>query len=260
MDYSSAQSSDSAQRLDFSHQDCRDRSFRYRDLSHANFESADVRGCDFRNAQLEGATFKNARLGRTRRQIITTLVTVTLLLVLALHAFSHMLLGGLGTTRDAPAWGYVMALQISLAVAGGFTSLQHWRPQLQWLSAGMRMIAGMSICALLGFFYGGSLTGNNPQVAITTAIVLSLMGVIIGMGWGPRGLNAGITLLGAIAAYGFCFAAGTNASTVLTTQHYGAGVLWVAISMTYLKLTLDALNLASRRLLASMTTCFDSFL
>ena len=277
---------------DFSHQDWHDRSFRGKDLRKMSFESADVRGCDFRGAQLTGATFKNATLGRTRRQMGVVAITVIPLVILAFHAFSHMFFGGLGTIRDDPAWGYVLALQISLALAGGMTGLQSKLHQISshpasshpasshlasshpasshlahqqalayphWLQLGTAMIGTMAICALIGFFYGGTLSGNNPRVAITASVGLGCVGLMIGRGLGPRWLTAGLTMAGAIAAYGFFLTAGTNASTLFHGQKYAPGVLWLGVSALYLKWTLDALTFASRRINAAMSTCFDPF-
>ena len=249
---------------DFSHQDWRDRSFRGQELQQATFEGADVRGCDFRGANLTGVTFKNAKLGRTRRHMILVIMTVTPLVLLAFHAFSHMFFGGLGTIRQDPAWGYVLALQISLALAGGMTALQalwHRSDKLcpHWLRLSTGMLGMMASCALIGFFYGGDWSDNNPKIAIASAVGLGLIGLGIGRGIGPRWLIAGLTMVGAIAAYGFFLTAGTNASTLIHGQKYALGFLWLGISALYLKWTLDTLSFASQRINAAMTTCFDPF-
>ncbi|MEM9216670.1 MAG: pentapeptide repeat-containing protein [Cyanobacteria bacterium P01_F01_bin.150] len=257
--------------VDFPHQDWRDCSFRGKDLRQISFELADVRGCDFRGAQLAGATFKNAKLGRTRRQMIVVAIAVMAMVILAFHAFSHMFFGGLGTIRDDPAWGYVLALQISLALAGGMTGLQAcsyplWQRLGQtpsgyfhWFRVGTAMIGVMASCALIGFFYGGDLSGNNPQVAIATSVVLGIVGLAIGKGLGPRWLLAGLTLVGAIAAYGFFLTSGTNASSLFYGQRYALSFLWLGVSALYLKWTLDAFMFAIRRINAAMSTCFDPF-
>ncbi|NET10731.1 MAG: pentapeptide repeat-containing protein [Merismopedia sp. SIO2A8] len=244
---------------DFSHQNWRDRSFHNQDLRYANFEGADVRGCDFRGAQLEGTTFKNAKVGRSQVQTLVVLITTTILLILGGHAFSEMIFGGLGTTQDDPSFPYVMALNTALALAGSMTGLQQWVHQPPLLRQGIRIIAIMAVCALLGFFYGGSLTNNNPQGAIAAASTLGLVGIMIGAGWGPRWPMAGLTVLGAIAAYGFCFTTSTYASTLLHAHHYSSGIGWGTISFLYLTWTLNALSLSSQRLTAAMNTCFDPF-
>ena len=249
---------------DFSRQDLRDRSFRRQDLCQATFEGADVRGCDFRGANLTDVTFKNAKLGRTRRHVMLSIMTVTSLVLLAFHAFSHMFFGGLGTIRQDPAWAYVLALQISLALAGGMTGLQalcqkNAKTDPRWSQLGTGMIGMVASCALIGFFYGGDWSDNNPQVAIASAVGLGLVGLVMGSGVGPRWLLAGLTMVGAIAAYGFFLTAGTNASTLLHGQEYGLGFLWLGVSALYLKWTLDALTFACQRINAAMTTCFDPF-
>lgn len=250
--------------VDFSHQDCRDRSFRRQNLRQASFEGADVRGCDFRGANLTDVTFKNAKLGRTRRHMMVVAITVIPLVLCAFHAFSHMFFGGLGTIRQDPAWGFVLALQVSLALAGGMTGLQSvWQKTSvavpQWVQVATAMLGMMAICALIGFFYGGDLSENNPQVAIASAVGFGLIGLIIGSGIGPRWLTAGLTMVGAIAAYGFLLTAGITASTLLHGQDYAWGFLWLGVSALYLKLTLDSLAFASQRISAAMATCFDPF-
>ena len=67
---------------DFSHQDCRNRSFCCQDLSYANFQGADVRGADFSDACLIGANFTEAQFGQTRRQKLVTIILGCLALVL----------------------------------------------------------------------------------------------------------------------------------------------------------------------------------
>ncbi|MEB3232399.1 MAG: pentapeptide repeat-containing protein [Leptolyngbyaceae bacterium] len=243
--------------LDFSGQDWRDRSFRNHNLRYADFTGADVRGCDFRGADLTGVRFTNARLGRTPRQIILTVIPTLLLVWLSITAFSQMIFGGLGTTRDHSAWGYTMALNVSLALAGGMTGVQRWRSLPPFCRQLCPILAHMATGALLGFFYGGTWSGNQAPVAIAAAIILGLLGIAVGWGWGPRWLGAGLTVSGAIAAYGFCFSAGTHASALTHTQQYGSGLLWWGISLAYLVGTVRSLSLAVERLGRSMGTCFS---
>ncbi|MGK7892000.1 MAG: pentapeptide repeat-containing protein [Leptolyngbyaceae cyanobacterium] len=241
---------------DFSGQDWRDRSFRNRNLRHVSFEGADVRGCDFRGADLTGVTFKNARLGRTRRQIWITLMMTVLLAWLSMTAFSQMIFGGLGNTRDHAAWSYVIALNISLALAGGLTAVQGWRLLPPKGHPICRILATMATCALLGFFYGGTWSNNHSQVAIASAVGLGLLGMVVGGGWGPRWLGAGFTVSGAIATYGFCFSAGTHASALSHAHQYGSGALWWGVCLLYLIGTVRSLELASHEINRAMGTCF----
>ncbi|NEQ99778.1 MAG: pentapeptide repeat-containing protein [Cyanothece sp. SIO2G6] len=243
--------------LDFSGQDWRDRSFRYHNLRQASFEGADVRGCDFRGADLTGVTFKNARLGHTRRQMFLTLFATGFMAWLSVSAFSQMLFGGLGSTRDHASWGYVIALNISLALAGGMTGVQEWRSLSPRYRQICRILAMMATCALLGFFYGGTWSHNNAQVAIASAILLGLLGLVVGWGWGPRWLGAGLTVSGAIATYGFCFSAGTHASALSHAQQFGGAVLWWGICLLYLLGTVRSLELVTQQIRRAMGTCFE---
>ncbi len=244
---------------DFSHQDWRDRSFRRRDLRQANFEGADLRGCDFRDAQLEGAIFINAKLGCTRRQILIVAGAITILLGLAIQAFSQMTFGALGVTHDDPAFPLAIILWLNLALAGATTALQHSIQYPQILRQGSYWVSLTATCIFIGFFYGAALTENNLIGAIASAMGLTVAGLVMSDRWRPRWLMAGFTFVGAIAAYGFCFTTGTMASSAITTQHYGLGIVWTGGCLLYLKWTLDGLRLACQRAQAAMGTCFNPF-
>lgn len=244
---------------DFTHKDCRDRSFRGHDLRHANFEEADIRGCDFRDADLDGAIFKNATIGRTIRQIGMVLITTLLLLLVSFQAFSQLVFAGLGITQDDPAWAYVLVLRSMLALAGAMTGFQSWNISSQPLRRWMNRLAVMAVCAVVGFFYGARVTQNNPYGAIAVAVVFSVAGLWTG-GKGPRYWAGGFTFLGAIASYGFCFAVGTTVSTLIHAGHYRSGMVWGGVCLVYVKLTLDSLALANQRMIRAMGTCFKSLI
>ncbi|MEL6224358.1 MAG: pentapeptide repeat-containing protein [Cyanobacteria bacterium J06627_8] len=245
---------------DFTHRDWRDRSFRFQDLKHANFEGADVRGCDFRQAQLEGASFTNARIGRTLRQTVLVLIVTLLLLVVAFPSLSQMVFASLGVATDDPAWTYVLILRTVLAIAGASTGLQQWRHAPPRARRIMHRIAVMAVCTITGFVYGVSLTDTSRYGAIAGVMVGGSVGYWLGGQREPRWWVGGFTLLGAIAAYGFCFTAGTTASTLIHAQVYGQGILWAVISFTYAKWTIDSLVLTSKRLTYAMGTCFKSLI
>ncbi|MEB3214069.1 MAG: pentapeptide repeat-containing protein [Leptolyngbyaceae bacterium] len=245
---------------DFLQRDWRDRSFRCQDLRQANFEGADVRGCDFRQAQLDGAGFTNARLGRTTLQVSMVLLITMVLLAITFPPLSQMVFAGMGVTRGDPAWIYAVALRGLLAIAGALTGLQQSLQRHHRLRQIMHRGAVSAIALLIGFYYGGSVTDNSPYGAVVGAIVLGAVGVWLGGDAEPRWGMGGLTLVGAIAAYGFCFAAGTTAATLIHAHLYALGMVWAVTSLVYIKWTIDALGLTTQRMTSAMGTCFKSLI
>ncbi|MEM6433402.1 MAG: hypothetical protein AAF773_06030 [Cyanobacteria bacterium P01_D01_bin.115] len=76
-------------------------------------------------------------------------------------------------------------------------------------------IAGLEIVALMGFFYGGRLTGNNPTVALVGAIAGGLLGGLVTLLVRTLLVAAIVGLLGAIAAYDLAFLLWVSGSNLL---------------------------------------------
>jgi uncharacterized protein YjbI with pentapeptide repeats len=223
----------------FANQDLRNRSFRGQVLNYADFSGSDLRGCDFSRASLVGATFDRARLGASGRQW-ATLGTIALVTALLMgHAVSQMVFGAMGQTPAEPAWNYVVALYISLGIAGtiGFVPLKP--PSIRKL---LQLLAATASGALLGFFYGGSTTGDNPQVAVAAALAGGLA-ANFSLRW--RAGRMALTIAAAVAAYGFAFLMGTTALAYLAALRPLAGFSLSLLTLIYLWLTLKAFVLAS---------------
>src|SRR3712207_3200023 len=104
--------------LNFANRDLRNRSFKGQNLNGANFSGSDIRGCDFSYALLQGANFERVRAGQTPKQFIILVLVAGVVAWLTADALSQMIFGSLGKTPAEPAWSYILALGISMAIAG----------------------------------------------------------------------------------------------------------------------------------------------
>jgi len=219
--------------LSFINQDLRSRAFRHRALRGALFSGCDLRGCDFQAADLQGARFVNCRTGRVPGRIAIAVAGLLVGAIATAHAISSMVLGARGTSPDHPAWPYVVALQVALAIATLGTTL--------WLSPALTpvgyRITGTATAALVGFFYGGRLTDNNPGVAIATAVVLALAGFGVTTRWRTAEVEAMVASTGAIATYGLTFALWTAGSDALTTGRVGVGCICLGAAISGIGIT-----------------------
>lgn len=224
----------------FAHQDLRDRSFGKQQLSGADFSGADLRGCDFSKAVLVGANFSQAKMGSTSRQRVKLMILVLLIALLAADAISRLIFGALGQTPAEPAWKYVLALYANLGTAGTGAGLQTFAlPKMTaWLANSLSAAASGG---LIGFYYAGSLTGENPQFAIAGALVGALAMAIVSTLLKNSTVAVILTVTGTIAAYGLAFLLGTSAIAFLSTARSIEGLILACFSFLYLWLTMRLL-------------------
>ncbi len=227
----------------FINQDLRQHSFRRQNLQQALFLGCDLRGCHFQWADLRGATFKNCRTGYSsvRLAIITALLIG--LAVLMFHAVSSMVFGAMGTLPGQPAWPYVLALYIVLAIVAMGSGMQAFKTSP---AAVARLCTASATAALIGFFYGGSLMNNNPTSAVVGAVILGVLGLLIAGRGRTTLVAASLTLLSAIATYGFTWVLWTAASDYLTTGHWHQGLILGVLAAFSLGITLKSLINSSR--------------
>lgn len=215
-------------------QDLRNQSFRRQCLNGANFRGADLRGCNFSKAQLIGANFEQARMGQTRRQLGIWVGIAIATLLIAGHAISTLVAGSLGQTPTDKAWSYVIALTVSLGIAGGLASARSRLPRLwrRWSDWGSGTIAG----AVVGFFYAGTLTNKEPRWAIAGAVV----GAVLAATWGWRqSVSSAIALrlTTTLATYGFSCLIGATAIALLNVGRWFPGVVLGVMTLLYLWFT-----------------------
>lgn len=233
--------------------DCRNRSFRGRSLIGADFTGADLRGCDFTRANLTGANLTQARLGQTRRQWFLRCNGAIAAFLLSGHAISNLVFGSLGQTPSDKAWNYVIALVVSLSLAGARPGLQWLRQTWHWRgSVALSVIAGG---AILGFFYVGTTFGKMPQWAIAGAVGMGLGAGIWGYSNSPLHRIAS-QMVSAIAAYGLMFLCGSTTLGWLGVGRLPDGLLLGAIALLYLGFADQNLRAVTQTIAQAPGTCF----
>ena len=241
--------------LVFANQDLRNRSFRGQLLNEADFSGADLRGCDFSGTELLGANFERATLGQTIRQkAIWVGIAIAVGLVTG-QAVSHLISGALGQVPSDRAWGYVIALFISLCIAGISSGLRMiLLPRSKVNRLALRLSAVLS-AAVNGFYYAGNLMEKDPQWAIAGAIVGS---VFTGLWFNRCGISGAMaaTLAGAIMGYGAAFLAGAAAIGFLSTKHFAGGILLSCLTLVLLWLTLQSFKLTWHQIRQAPGTLF----
>ena len=244
-----------ADSLDFSGQNLRNRSFRRRDLSRANFTNADIRGCDFRQACLVGANFAGVRAGCTPMQAIGLWGVAIVLALLSIQAVLDSGFGGVGKTPGDRGWSFVVALLVTLSLAGmgaGLKALVSGR--LGWVASG---ISGVASGAFLGFYYAGIAAEKDPQIAVVGAVLGGLLMVPVIWKFGDRVLlQLVVAVAGAIFGYGFALLMGVRALAYANVGEVANTAIFGLACLLYLGFTLESGAFAVRLLTTSPGTSF----
>ncbi|MBD2513862.1 pentapeptide repeat-containing protein [Nostoc sp. FACHB-973] len=242
--------------LNFCNQNLRNRSFAGLQLNDANFSGADVRGCNFSNAQLQRANFVRAKFGQSPRVFISLRITAFIVLFVVFPAISEMGFGVLGNTPEIPAWSYTQALVVSLAISGLGTGLRRIFAEKSKLENIMTTISGVASAALIGFYYGGIIQNNNPQVAVISAFIASIFGAILCLIFRNGLMRVTVAVAGFICSYGLAFLISSVAFAYLSTQNYLFGSIWGILTLILLALTMRSLNLAVQEITTTGITKF----
>lgn len=242
--------------LKFANQNLRNRSFKGQNLNGADFSGSDIRGCDFSYALLQGANFERVKAGQTPRQFITLVMVAMVVALLAADAISRMIFGSLGKTAAEPAWSYILALGISLAIAGAFSGVRAMTGAKSLAGRVATTVSGSASGALLGFFYAGSSTNNNPQIAIAGAVIGGVVMAIAIFRVHGGFVALAVAVAGAVAGYGFAFFVGTMAIAYLSTQKLVWAVFLGTLSIGYIWLTMNSLTLAIKEIRGACGTSF----
>ena len=143
---------------------------------------------------------------------------------------------------------YILALAISLAIAGAFCGVRVMTGSKSMVGRVATIVSGAASGALLGFYYGGTTTNNNPKIAIAGAVfgaVVIAMAIILVRG---RFVAVAVAVAGAVAGYGFAFFIGAIAIAHLSAQKLLMGVVWGSLSVGYIWLTINSLTLLIREI------------
>ncbi|NES21956.1 MAG: hypothetical protein F6K41_24275 [Symploca sp. SIO3E6] len=182
------------------------------------------------------------------KQLIPLLLIAGVVAWLAVNAFSSMIFGSLGTTAADPAWSYVVALGISLAIAGASCGIRVKIGSKSMVGRFVTTISGTASSALLGFYYGGTITNNNPQIAIASAVFGGIVIASAIIFVRRKFVAVAVTVVGTVASYGFAFFVASIAIAYLSVQKFLAGVIWGSLSVGYIWLTINSLTLLVREL------------
>lgn len=230
--------------LNFANQDLRNRSFKGQNLNHADFIGADLRGCNFSYALLQGANFQGVRFGQSSKQLLMLIGVAVSVALLTFNAFSQMVFGALSKTPSDPSWSFIIALCISLAISGTSSAARAILGKKSSIVGRITLIiSGAASGALIGFFYGGITTNNNPKMAIVGAVLGGLiMAITLILRVGRRLMAVAVAVAGAVSGYGLAFLLGAIAIANLSVQNLLWGMIWGILSITYIALTMVSLN------------------
>jgi len=232
--------------------DLRNVSFKKRNLQGANFSGSDIRGCDFSYSILQNACFDRVTAGREPMKLFWLLLVAIATAIASFHAYSQMLFGIVGITSEDPAWIYVYPLHISLGLAGLEGVVKSFSTRQTIVST----ISGAASGALLGFFYLGSATDNNPQMASTGAIMGAIFVSILFLLGKNKRIIIAIAAAASIANYGLSFLFVAKASANLSTHHFAIGLFWAILSLLAIVATFLSLKSLFEQINIFSTTSF----
>ena len=141
-----------------------------------------------------------------------------------------MLFASLGKTPTNSGWNYVLAFYIFLAAIATTAYLAHILKRYSHL---LQLFSSLLSGALLGFYYGGVATNNNPQFAAASAVFLSF--IFAFAHWRKYSyLSVVVKIIATISAYGFAYFLGTQTIYLLSVNSIISGALWSIFCVTYL--------------------------
>ena len=241
---------------DFKNQNLQGRSFQGQNLNGSDFSGADIRGCNFNHAQLVGANFEQASVGLSPRKFILLGGLTIAISLLVADALSRLIFSALGQIPNSPAWSFVLHLYGVLNLAGasaGVSSLNKISLKISRISM---LVSAASSGALLGFFYAGSASGNNPNLAIAGAVAAGLV-MVVGSIFVDRALiQIAIATVITVTVYAAAFLLGATAAMSLSAQQLGIGFTCAIASLIYAWLTLNSLKAIVRSVKLASTTSF----
>ncbi len=240
--------------LNFTHQDLRNRSFKGRNLKDTNFSGSDLRGCNFSGAVLIGANFEGVRTGITFRQVIVLAIVAVITTWLMASAVTRPVFSSLGEPIGGHKWPFIVALLLSLGISGAGSGIKiAIAPQFGIVAFAL---SGIASGALLGFYYVGIATDENPQAAIVGAVVGGLLMMLISFRVQGGAVGVAVAVAAAVASYGLAFWLWAVALALLSGQQLVWGIVLSILSLAYVGLTLSSLVLFCIEMKRSLGTSF----
>ncbi|RUT04816.1 hypothetical protein DSM106972_043850 [Dulcicalothrix desertica PCC 7102] len=242
--------------LNFSNQNLQNRSFKGLNLNGANFSGADIRGCDFSNAQLKDVNLTGAKIGQSPRVFVFVLTIACVVAIITFKAVSEMSFGVLGRTPEESAWSYSVALFVSLGIAGLCASLKRIIKENSIFYRLTTIISGAASGALLGFYYGGSSQGNNPQIAVISAVFASLVMAFVCFKFKTGFVRVVVAVTGCITNYGFAFLLSSLAFAFLSIPNILLGSIFICLTLFATASTMFCLLQAVKEITSVGVTSF----
>jgi uncharacterized protein YjbI with pentapeptide repeats len=211
--------------ISFKNQNLQNRSFQGQVLHGADFSGADLRGCNFNRAQLEGANFEHARIGLLPRKLLLLSGVMVTIALFVTDALFRLIFSALGQIPNSPAWSFVLLLYGVLSWVGASMGVSVFNAIPAKIRHIAHLIAAILSGALLGFFYAGSASGNNPNLAIGGAVVAGLGMAGLSQGVSLAWIQTAIATLTTVTVYAAAFLLGATASISLSAQQFGLGVI-----------------------------------
>jgi hypothetical protein len=175
------------------------------------------------------------------RRVMVVIVAAIATCLTAL-AVIRTVFSSLGEPVGGNSWSYIVALILSLGIAGGCSGVRITiPPQFDRVAF---VLSGMASGTFLGFVYAGLSADKNPQIATIGGI---LGGVVMGFicwRWRRGVVAMVVAIAGAVTGYGLAFWLWTVAIAYFTAQQLVWGIILSAISLVYIALTMSSLVLA----------------
>jgi len=158
-----------------------------------------------------------------------------------------MMFASLGQTAGSKGWGYILTLQIVLAIIGitGYLSNSVILPRI--VKKCCYFILTTLCGVLLGFYYGGTYTDNNSQAAIVSAIAIGIIFNLLDR-YQRQAVSIIVMLIAGICAYGFALMTGIAAINLIAGSLLVPGIIWGCVCSVYLGLTVNNLAIAFSKL------------
>lgn len=190
--------------------------------------------------------FEPVPTGITFKRVMVLVAVAAIVAAVMGLAVIQTVFSSLGEPVGGRSWSYIVALLVSLSIAGAGSGVKMVIPRRFRILA--NALSATASGALLGFFYGGLAAGKNPQVAVASAVIGA---IIIGTGSLKFRTGTGavaVAVAGAIGGYGFAFWVWAVGLAFLTAQRLIEGIFLSGLSLTYLGLSVSSLLVAVKEI------------
>ncbi len=177
--------------------------------------------------------------------------------LLTADALFRLIFSALGQVPNGSAWSFVLLLYGILSLVGACIGVSLFKSRATKIRRIAHLIAAISSGALLGFFYAGSASGKNPNLAIGGAVVAGLGMVGLSQGSRPAWIQTAIATLTTVTVYAAAFLLGATASSSLSAQQFDLGLICAIGCLVYVGLAWSQLKAVVRSLKLAATTSFE---